>query len=191
MQRWQLGRCGLTGRLFARAVRAGALRQESGSARTRRCRHAPVRVHGKTSRPGLRVPGAALSGGTRCARDEGRGRDAGCPGPLHRSVRAEFPHTAPTADVWQRIARSDRDDGSWVEGSTARGSRRYICRWRSARSCGCRSSWSPPQTTARRSPRFAKRSARSILRRRAPPSGDRRPARPGSAQTRHRATHPG
>ena len=31
--------------------------------------------------------------------------------PPHRSVRAELPHTAPTLDKDEQIARSDRDAG--------------------------------------------------------------------------------
>ena len=35
------------------------------------------------------------------------------PGPPHRSVRAELPHTAPTSGAWRRSVRWDMDAVSW------------------------------------------------------------------------------
>lgn len=42
------------------------------------------------------------------------------PGPPHRSVRAELPHTAPTSGAWRRIARWDADTVSGHWGSICR-----------------------------------------------------------------------
>src|SRR5436853_5575626 len=67
--------------------------------------------------------------------------------PPHRSVRAEFPHTAPTSDTWRRSARWDADVGSSHSESIDRPTARTV-----PRSSGLAGSVAEARGTSARSP---------------------------------------